>query len=647
MEGELVPRLLLEQAVSRHGHDVRAFGDAESAIQTLQTEMFPLILTDWNLPGMDGLEFCRQIRSLPNGGQPVILMIAGRHEPEDLNKVLDAGASDFLTKPLDTDLLDMRLRIAERRAEESLRRLKVEQSFLKGQDNLIGLSMTLCSIGDALVESDLDGQVVRTNPEATRLTGWSEDQARGETLARVFQVRETGCPDDTMSVNGWICAEGKAVRFGRNARLVGRDGNETPIACTGAPVRDSCGVIIGQVFVFRDLSEEKRLETQLRLSERMVSIGTLAAGVAHELNNPLAYISANIDFVLEQLPEMALLHPHADLQDLKDPLLESRQGVDRVRRIVRDLKTFSRPADEKLHPVDVRQVLESTINMAWNEIRHRARLVKLFETKLPVFANEARLCQVFLNIIVNAAQSIKEGDAQENEIRIRTFEQDGKVGIEIKDTGCGIPSHNLSKIFDPFYTTKPVGIGTGLGLAISHQIVSAFAGTISVESVVGKGTTFTISFPAAVEAVCPDTQTIAPVTKQQEKAARVLVVDDEIGITNALRRSLRGHDVTVVDSGRAAIEACRNTSFDLVFCDVMMADLTGIDVWEHLKKNQPGYERKIVFMTGGAFTGPTTKFLANVSNEVVEKPFDVNRIRSIANRVAEARQETACEKKTG
>ena len=210
-----------------------------------------------------------------------------------------------------------------------------------------------------------------------------------------------------------------------------------------------------------------------------------------------------------------------------------------MRDIVRDVKLFSRPQDEKTGAVDVRRVIDSSSRMAWNEIRHRARLVKDYQPIPLVNANESRLGQVLLNLIVNAAQAMPEGHADRNELRVATrTKDDGRAIVEISDTGLGIRKEHLERIFDPFFTTKPVGVGTGLGLAICHRIVSELGGLIEVESEVGKGTLFRLVLPAARDSQSVKVTTVRPTSGHK---VRVLVVDDEPAMGRALQRSLREH----------------------------------------------------------------------------------------------------------
>jgi signal transduction histidine kinase len=384
--------------------------------------------------------------------------------------------------------------------------------------------------------------------------------------------------------------------------------------------------------------ERTRIQEQLLIADRMASVGTLAAGVAHEINNPLAALLANLDFTVQALAKVcddaggdgATAALAVRLRELQEPLADARDSADRVRLIVRDLKIFSRSDDERRGPVDVARVLESAIRMAWNEIRHRARLVKDFAKTPPVEGNEARLGQVFLNLIVNAAQSMPEGRAGKNEIRVATrLDDQGRVVVEVRDTGSGIPDAILSRIFDPFFTTKPIGVGTGLGLAICHRIVTALGGQIEVESQVGKGTVFRTILPVATGEA--EEEPAMPVGSASGRRGAVLVVDDEVQLGTAVRRILSAeHEVTAITSAREAIERItRGERFDVILCDLMMPDVTGMELHAEVVRVAPEQAAKVVFMTGGAFTARAREFLDQVPNPRIEKPFEAARLRAL------------------
>ena len=368
-------------------------------------------------------------------------------------------------------------------------------------------------------------------------------------------------------------------------------------------------------------------EKRRTLEERLASIGRLAAGVAHEINTPLAAVIANLTLLTEELPQLASSAGQGRMHEVEEALVDARHAAERVRIIVRDLKTFSRSDDEKIGPVDVRSVVEATLNMVWNEIRHRARLVKDYGRVPNVQANDARLGQVVLNLLLNAAQAIPEGSAANNEIRIVTRVEGDRVLLEVSDTGSGIAPEALAHVFEPFFTTKPVGVGTGLGLSISHGIVASLGGRIDVESVPEKGTKFRVLLPIAE---APSLDAPIPSPPRAGRRGRVLVIDDDATILSTLARILRADfDVIAVAGAKEALARIGKESFDVVLCDLMMPEMTGMDLHAVLVAAAPAEAEKMIFLTGGAFTPRAQTFLDDVPNLRIEKPFDVKQLRTI------------------
>jgi signal transduction histidine kinase len=375
-------------------------------------------------------------------------------------------------------------------------------------------------------------------------------------------------------------------------------------------------------------AERKKMREQLMISERMASVGMLSASVAHEINNPLAVIVANLEFAMQRFEALgaeqsAIAAASTGLQEARQSLREAHEAAERVTHIVRDLKVFSRASnDDQEGPVDIERVLESALRMASNEIRHRAKIVRHYIRVPPIHGNEARLGQVLLNLIVNAAQAIPEGRAAENRIglSIRMGDND-RVVVEVADTGSGIPPQVLARIFDPFFTTKAPGVGTGLGLAICQRIVIRYGGDIAVESQPGHGTTFRVSLRRARTAL-PSADSI-PAEQRAKRKGRVLVVDDEPMLCSAVERILSvEHDVTVVQSARRALEILKDDArFDVILSDLMMPQMTGIELHAALVKFTPELAAKMIFMTGGAFSPSASAFLESASNPTIDKPF--------------------------
>ncbi|MCP3136988.1 ATP-binding protein [Pyxidicoccus xibeiensis] len=422
----------------------------------------------------------------------------------------------------------------------------------------------------------------------------------------------------------------------REIRYLRRDGTTYDAESVGLPVEFDGDKAV--VVMVRDVTERKRAQSQLLQTDRMVLAGTLAAGVGHEINNPLTYVMANLDAAMDAMTRLGgELTQHVPegpgtvawsttLRETEALLKEAHEGATRVRNIVRDLKFISRQDEEKREPVDVCQPLDFSINMATTAVRHRARLIKKYEPVPRVHADASRLGQVFLNLLVNAAQAIPEGSADEHHITVWVRPgPSGTVAVDVTDSGSGIPPDVLARIFDPFFTTKPVGQGTGLGLSICHGLVRNMGGSITVRSEPGRGTTFTVTLPGMAAEASPLGEAPAAPAPQTDRRGQVLVIDDEPPVGRSLARIIGPqHKVTVAGSGEAALAALTSgVSFDAVFCDLMMPGISGMDVYERMREASPDVARRFIFITGGSYTTRARQFLERVPNRQIEKPFDV------------------------
>jgi two-component system, cell cycle sensor histidine kinase and response regulator CckA len=491
----------------------------------------------------------------------------------------------------------------EMNAQEALHDAKKRLEQRVGFDEARFRSV-LDQAGEAIFMIDPDsGGFIDVNETACRMLGFPRDELLTKNISDV----ELGDAD-------WLTPASQAeLRKGSvSTESVYRrsDGSRSPVE-----IAVSLRRYIGQDYllvVARDIAERKQMEIQLAQADRLASVGVLAAGVAHEINNPLVYILNNVSYALNELPPQ--------YAELRDALREARSGAERVRDIVKDLKTFAR-SDERMGPVDVRQVLEASIRVAENEIRFRAQLVRRYEDTPPVEAN-ARLGQVFLNLLLNAAHSIREGDPLGNRIVVSTFVADGRVGVSVDDTGAGIPREKLGKIFDPFFTTKPVGMGTGLGLSICRNITTALGGELQVTSEVGMGSRFTVWLPAIQQTVIPVRLPSSMPPPSTIQSLRVLVVDDDAFVARAIRRLLRSnHTVTLANGGKEALELMGTQEFDVVFCDVMMPVMTGMELHQEVLKRFPRLAERFVFITGGPFTPEAKELFDQVKNPCLQKPF--------------------------
>jgi PAS domain S-box-containing protein len=387
----------------------------------------------------------------------------------------------------------------------------------------------------------------------------------------------------------------------------------------------------------RDVTERKRMRAKLLVTDRMASLGTLAAGIAHEINNPLAYVIGNLEALAETV-EAAGHAPIATCGELSGAIHDARDGAERVRKIVQGLRSFSRSEDEERVPLALPGVLDAAIRLTANQVRHRAQLVRELAATPLVIADDGRLTQVFINLLVNAAHAIPEGHSDENRITLRTRTDDhGRAVVEIEDTGRGMAPDVQSRVFDPFFTTKNVGEGTGLGLSICHGIISGLGGQITIESTVARGTIVRVVLPgqpgvAAVFAPAPEPDTAPPVRQRR----RVLLVDDEPQVAQTMERLLRkDYDVTIALCGRDGLKRIADgLRFDAIVSDVMMPNMTGIELLEELCRIAPDQARRMIFLSGGTFTAQTRERLDELGAPQLEKPVTAKQLRATVAQIA-------------
>jgi two-component system, cell cycle sensor histidine kinase and response regulator CckA len=374
----------------------------------------------------------------------------------------------------------------------------------------------------------------------------------------------------------------------------------------------------------REVTEQKQLEAQTLKADRLATLGMLAGGMAHAINNPLTYVLLNLDHLSTLLPKLS---ENGEVEPALQRLDEVCEGAQRVAAVVRRMRAFARSDDAEQSGVNTRDALEAAIEMVGNEIRHRGKLVTEYEDVPPVFAQQARLEQALLNLLLHAAQSLPEDAGSGAAVELNLRRSGERVLVEVHRSGS--PGDAAA---DP---------AEDVGLAICRSIVASLGGELSVSSALDGAASYRLLLPIAEvrgETGHVRSATPAPTLPPPRAArARVLVVDDDPGVGSALRLMLEEeNDVTFAGSGREALKhLLGEASFDVVFCDLMMPEMNGIDIYQALRLNRPGYERRIVFMTGGAFTHEAERFLGQTPNPRLEKPFDLRNLRRIVRQAAE------------
>ncbi|WP_232287482.1 ATP-binding protein [Anaeromyxobacter dehalogenans] len=480
------------------------------------------------------------------------------------------------------------------------------------------------SATDVIWMVDAARRLTYVSPAVQRLAGWTPEEACRVRWPRLLSPPSIERIRSALARLGAVAPHAQPFADALiEHEVVAKDGRRVQAESRFSLLWSAGGQVLGAIGVTRDVTERREMQARVQVAERMASLGTMAAGVAHEVNNPLTYVYGNVAFALERLRSVDARR-EAPLVEALQALREALAGADRVRHIVRDLKAFSRAEDDRLEPVDVVRVVEGCLKMTGTLTAGRAQVIVRFGPVPRVLASEARIGQVMLNLIVNAAHAIPEGDPGANRIEVSTaLAADGRVEVAVADTGTGIAPDVLPRIFDPFFTTKGVGEGTGLGLSICHGIVKALGGEIHVETEVGRGSRFRVLLPPAPAgaAAGPDEASARPAVPPRR---RVLVLDDDPLVARAIGRTL-SRDCTVdvsTDPAQALRRLHSGERWDVILCDLMMPELAGMDVHASVQELDPGQAARIVFMTGGAFTARAREFLERVPNARVEKPLD-------------------------
>jgi len=614
----------IEDSLRELGYEVigRA-SSADEAIGSVAERRPDIVLMDIRLRGLrDGIQTAEELRD--RFRLPVVFLSAHADEVT-LRRAKRSSPYGYVVKPVKISALRSALEIAlERHALET--RVRESERWL---------STTLRSIGDAVLCTDLKGGITFMNGRAEQLTGWSFGEATGKPVTEVFDLRTEGKRPGLRSERGQLplplyeAIRDREVKvLPTDAALVDRSGHEHPLDVSVAPILDDHKAL-GVVLIFRDLSERRALQRRFEHADRLAALGTMAAGVAHEVNNPLAVIMANLALVSQALDEDQRQRSGSEpvlgmeVATLRDILEDTSSAADRLRRIVADLRSFTQPPEEHDAPVNLARALRRALQSTAHEFRHRARVSIDLQEMPDVDASEVRLGQVFVNLLVNSAHAITPGRAQENRVEVRAYRDDqGWAAVEVHDTGEGIPAEVRPRIFDPFFTTKPPGMGSGLGLSVCHGIVKSLGGDIGFQSEVGRGTTFKVRLPPTQRqrAAEPAADT-AP--RAEPERASILVIDDEPLVRRAIERCLdKEHEVITAATAAEALERLQGGErFDLILCDLMMPEMTGMEMAARLREDLPTVSERLVFLSGGAFTPEAAEFLRSAGNRFIEKPF--------------------------
>jgi PAS domain S-box-containing protein len=611
----------LQRLIERRGHEVRAVGSAEEAEAALAAETFPFLILDWMLPGKSGVDLCRQLRTQPHGDEMFILLVTARADTADLEQALEAGANDYLTKPLDLGLLNVRISVAERQIRELAERNHARAAL---QESARTMTNILENTTDGFFTVDSEWKLTYLNAEAETMIGRSRDELLGgvlwekfpELIGSIFETNYRKVMEEQVPMEFEASDPGGKVWYEVHSY----------------PSNGGVSVF------FRDISERKKTESERLTTSKLESLGTLAGGIAHDLNNILTVISGNIGLAQIEAP--------ADSGSLLGFLSKAGQAAQHAAHLSGQLLTFSKGGAPLKKVVLIGELLEHAAEFSLYGSNLRADFdiaVDLWKAEV----DAGQIEQVVNALMLNAREAMPHGGTVR--VRARNVVLEDNSGtllpaghylkITITDRGSGIPDELRTKIFDPYFTTKPTG--TGLGLAISYSIVKKHGGLLLLENSSAEGSAFAFYLRAS------DRKLPAPETRVTERAfhfnhQRVLVMDDEAAIrelTSQLLGTL-GYEVTAVPDGLEAVRIYeralrRGEHFQVVILDATIrGGMGGVATIERLRSMDP--KVNAIICSGYSDEAALSEFLAYGFRGALPKPFTRSELADALQRTFEA-----------
>jgi len=476
---------------------------------------------------------------------------------------------------------------------------------------------TFDSASEGIAMIGMDHRITRLNKAAANMMGGSVEQFIGRKCHEV--IHQTG----SMPVT---CLMHDAIHSGTTTRGEQELADGRTLEVVVDAIFDDTGAPAGTAHFLRDITEAKRLRQQLVQSEKMIAVGQLVAGVAHEINNPLTGVMGYAQLLLAR--------------NVDDQTREDAQGIyrdaERATRIVRHLLSFARKHQPERNLIDINAVLRETIELKAYELRvNNVSVESDLDVGLPMtIADPHQLQQVFLNLINNAEHAMLETD-RSGILRVSTRRMDGHIRIVFSDTGPGIPVEEIDRVFDPFYTTKEIGKGTGLGLSVCFGVVQDHGGAIWVEPAQGAGATVIVELP--VVQACPVDSRIEK-EKTRKRLGKILLVDDEASIREVLTQTLEkaGHDVESVPDGAAALQLLKEKHYDCVVSDVKMPVMDGPTLHLAVREMDPEVARSFIFISGDSVSPETRSYLEDIDNPRLAKPFSLSELEQALQKMLAA-----------
>ena len=574
VEDDVSLRKTIQLALKNRDFRILEASDGEEALETFKNVKVEAILLDAVIPRLDGFEVCQRIRKLPSGSDIPILMITGLDDPESLDRAFAAGVSDFITKPLNLGLLSRRLyRLAQsRRVEGKLRQRELEFDSI------------FRAIPDAIIYTDPKLNILTCNPAFTSIFGYEAKEIVNGS-ARILYADEESYDEH---VERWLNGGAEKHRLPHEVRFRRKDESRFFGETVGSKVVDDQGETVGFITIIRDITERKNTEEERVKEDKLETMGLLAGGIAHDLNNIITALMSSVSLVRMELPQGGMAAEY---------LGECQAALDQAMQLSQQLLTFSKGGEPIKKLIDLPKLVRSTVELALRATKSIAEY-DIPEEVWHVEADEGQIVQVISNLVINADQAMPFGGTVSVAMKNAELASDNRFGLEpgshvaisLVDHGIGIPENCIDRIFDPYFTTKKRG--SGLGLATVYSVIKRHHGHIEVTSYAGEGTCFTCYLPADAEAKINNVKRYATFSRGQ---GRILCLEDQEIIRRGVTRLLEkeAYNVVCKEDGREAVEAYKSAydlpeKFDLVILDMTVpGGMGGLETMKRLRKFDP------------------------------------------------------------